>query len=149
MSKLIQRKMKQFTNKGRHQDTNPVPSNPRSTDLTIKQQSWFSWGAMAQSFVCTGSCWGRAWTTDGISRAKAHSPRGRDRGSPHHAVSCSPRKHLSSNGMVPISYVHLTDFLPRPPKPNYRTSLKANLHIKTHEIPGNSGGSSGFSFEWH
>lgn len=45
---------------------------------------------------------------------------------------------------VHSSLGYLTDFLPRSLLPKYRTFLTVILHIKTHEIPRNNGGSSVF-----
>ena len=46
-------------------------------------------------------------------------------------------------------YTCFTDFLPKSLLLKYKTSLRAILHIKTHESPGNKGGFSKFSFEQH
>ena len=51
--------------------------------------------------------------------------------------------------MAHDSYVYFTDFWPKTLLPKARTSLKAILPIRTHESPGDNGGSSNFSFEQH
>lgn len=119
------------------QDVSSGSSNPKSTHLTTKQRSWFSWWPI--TLVCTGEHeeageLGRPLTMMRSPYQRTCSQGERDCRSPCSAVSCSPGKHPISRNVL------LTDFLPRSLLPKYRNFLRAVLHIKTNEISGNNGG---------